>query len=98
MAHKQDQQQLKRLRDEADNWLMEAEIADERFFDFCSGHTAAERAELGAWMDYCYQKWQQALRQISSLSNQRKHPQGLARLDDYRDRHTIAPVARPEFL
>jgi hypothetical protein len=98
MARKHDQQQLKRLRDEADKWLMEAESADERLFDLCSGHTAAERAELSAWMDYCYQKWQQALRQISGLTNQRTQPQGLARLDDYRDRHTIAPRTRPDFL
>jgi hypothetical protein len=95
MARKQDEQQLKRLRDEADKWLVEAEIADERLFDLCSGHTAAERAELSAWMDYCYQKCDQALRQIG---NQREDPQGLTRLDDYRNRHTIAPLARPDFL
>jgi hypothetical protein len=98
VAGKQDDQQLKRLRYEAEKWLMEAERADERLFDFCSGHTAAERSELSAWMDYCYQKWEQALREIGSLSNSWQHPQGLARLDDYRDRRTIAPVARPDFL
>ncbi|MGC2378814.1 MAG: hypothetical protein WA622_17020 [Mycobacterium sp.] len=97
MARKQDEQQLKRLRDEADKWLMEAEWADERLFDLCSGHTQAERAELSAWMDYCYQKQQQALRQLSSLSNQRKHPDGVARLDEFRARH-IPPVARPHFI
>ena len=97
MAGKHDKQELKRLRDEADKWLMEAEWADERLFDLCSGHTEAERAELSAWMDYCYQKHEKALRHISGLSNQRKDPHKVARLDDFRDRH-IPPVARPDFI